>query len=77
MLIVSYIILESFKCDMFMVFTTHIMLNDQLFMCYTLVNCCCNDLHFPHPLSFLPLEDRIDVKLTSEIDYTDILHNAD
>ncbi len=24
---------------------------------YTLINFCCNDLHFPHLLRFLPLED--------------------
>ncbi len=29
---------------------------------YTLINFCYNDLPFPHPLSFLPLEDGIDVK---------------
>ncbi len=23
---------------------------------YTLINLCYNDLHFPHPLSFLPLD---------------------
>ncbi len=29
---------------------------------YTLINFCYNDLPFLHPLSFLPLEDWIDVK---------------
>ena len=31
----------------------------------TLIHFCCNELHPPHPLSFLPLEDWIDVKMTS------------
>ncbi len=31
-------------------------------MIHTLINFCYNDLPFPHPLDFLPLEDWIDVK---------------